>query len=99
MGQKSYRVCKVFLAVCFLVILFLFALNGRYIHLSGPYLFDKWKREIIVSAINENRTETITTDNVTVETTVKRKTGTSPASDEDMEEDMEEYPDENEDDF
>lgn len=42
-----YRVIKIILIVIALVILYLFALNGRYEKVYGPVYFDKWEKELI----------------------------------------------------
>lgn len=38
----------VFLSVALLIILYLFALNGRYSHVSGEAYVDKWKKELVI---------------------------------------------------
>lgn len=42
-----YRVIKIILIVIALVILYLFALNGRYEKVYGPVFFDKWGKVLI----------------------------------------------------
>lgn len=39
---------KIFVTVIVLIILYLFALNGRYCHVESLAMFDKWKQEWIV---------------------------------------------------
>lgn len=49
MDENTYRIVKVVLAALFLVVLFLFALNGRYDKLgSHPAAIDKWTSKIVV---------------------------------------------------
>lgn len=49
MDENTYRIVKVVLAVLFLVVLFLFALNGRYDMIgSHPVAIDKWAGKIVV---------------------------------------------------
>lgn len=42
-----YRVIKIILIVIALVILYLFALNGRYENIYGIVYFDKWEKVLI----------------------------------------------------
>ena len=51
-SKKSYFivVVKMFLGLLLAVILFLFAINGRYTTTDGVVIFDKWKKEWIAPA-------------------------------------------------
>ena len=40
-------IAKTIIIAFLMVILYLFALNGRYTKFAGNYYFDKWKKEII----------------------------------------------------
>lgn len=42
-----YRVIKIILIVIALVILYLYALNGRYENIYGTVYFDKWEKVLI----------------------------------------------------
>lgn len=44
MNESQYRVAKIFVAIALLIVLYLFALNGRYTFLDG-YRFDKWNNK------------------------------------------------------
>ena len=45
MNESQYRVAKIIIAIALLIVLYLFALNERYI-LSGGYRFDKWNNKV-----------------------------------------------------
>ena len=62
MGEKAYRWFKVVLGAAFLVVLFLFALNGRYSHYrSIPNIaFDKWGGTLVELDFEELQGEPLT---------------------------------------
>lgn len=51
MNESQYRAAKVVIAALLLIVLYLFALNGRYEVLNKypVYRLDKWNNEIIKS--------------------------------------------------
>lgn len=42
MNEQQYRLAKVIIAIIFLIILYLLALNGRYTTWDGELIIDKW---------------------------------------------------------
>lgn len=43
-NEQQYRLVKIIIAIILLVILFLFALNGRYSVIDDECMVDKWTR-------------------------------------------------------
>ncbi len=48
MTDKIYRIAKIVIALLLLVVLYLYAHNGRYTTIyEGHYVFDKWTKTIL----------------------------------------------------
>ena len=51
-----YTTIKVILAILTLVIIYLLALNGRYMQMEKTYVFDKWTKSLLVPDKDGNYT-------------------------------------------
>lgn len=46
-NNRYYKILITAFLICIVIILCLFALNGRYYMCSDGYIMDKWEREIL----------------------------------------------------